>query len=72
MEPTDRPPADAEDPFGWLTGLILRETHTQDPETGLCRGCGTAGPCTYRRAGYAIMRAALANPGTLPLNPPGG
>lgn len=60
-------PADAADSFAWLVGLALREAHRRDPELGQCPACGsTAEHCQEWRTGWALMRASLADPGTVP------
>lgn len=64
-------PADARDPFAWLTGTALRELHRRDPDLGRCENCSsTEAHCPYALLGWEIARQALADPGTLPPEPP--
>jgi hypothetical protein len=69
--PGQHPPADAVDPFQWLTGFALRELHSYDPKFGGCVTCGLPGRhCPFFELGYEVSRQALADPDTLPRQPP--
>lgn len=66
-----RPPADARDPDAWIAGHNLRTLHHRDPDIGQCVNCGhTDRHCPYWLLGWEISRQALADPATLPVNPP--
>lgn len=66
-----KPPADAIHPEKWLAGRRLYQMHTWSPLTGMCVNCGsTRYPhCEFALLGYTVMRLALADPSTLPVDP---